>query len=98
MRFEFRSKELLLLYTEEKDAHRYPPGIVDSFFEVMAVIASATSEADIRALKSLHYEKLSHDRAGQYSLRLNKQFRLVFQIEQDEQGKCLWVMEITDYH
>ena len=98
MRFEFRDKDLLLLYTDEKNAHRYPSGIVEAFFEVMAIIENATSEADIRAFKSLHFEKLTGNREGQVSLRLNKQYRLIVQIEKDEQGKFLWIIEINDYH
>lgn len=98
MRFEFKTQELLLLYTEEKDAHRYPPGVVDGFFKAMQVIASATSERDIRALKSLHFEKLSGNRAGQFSLRLNKQYRLIVQIKEDEQGRIVFIIEIVDYH
>jgi proteic killer suppression protein len=98
VRFIFKSKDLLLLYTEEKNAHRYSAGVVDAFFEVMSVITSATSEADFRALKSLHYEKLKGARAGQISLRLNKQYRLIIQNELDEQGKIIWVIEIVDYH
>lgn len=98
MRFEFKDKNLLLLYTEEKNAHRYPPGVVDSFFEVMDVIAAAAGENDLRALKSLHFEKLRGDRSEQKSLRLNDQYRLIIQIEKDEQGKLLWIIEIVDYH
>lgn len=98
MRFEFKDKALLLLYTEEKNAHRYPPGVVEAFFDVMAIIASATSEADIRAFKGLHFEKLSGNRKGQGSLRLNDQYRLIVQVEKDEQSKVLWIIEIVDYH
>ena len=98
MRFVFKTKDLLLLFTEEKNAHRYPSGVVEAFFDVMAIIGNATSEADIRAFKSLHFEKLSGDRAGQVSLRLNKQYRLIVQIKKDEHGKLLWIIEIVDYH
>ena len=98
MRFIFKDKDLLLLYSEEKNAHRYPAGVVDAFFDVMAIIENATNEADIRAFKSLHFEKLIGNRAGQVSLRLNKQYRLIIQIEKDEQGKLLWIIEINDYH
>jgi toxin HigB-1 len=98
VRFEFKDKDLLLLYTEEKNAHRFPPGVVEAFFDVMAIIESAISEMDIRAFKSLRFEKLVGNRAGQFSLRLNIQYRLIIQIEKDEQGKLLWIIEINDYH
>jgi len=96
--FEFKARNLLLLYTEEKDAHRYPPDVVEGFFEVMAIIDNAKNESDIRAFKYLHFEKLRGSRAGQHSLKLNKQFRLIVKIEEDEHGKLLWIIEIVDYH
>jgi proteic killer suppression protein len=98
VRFIIKDKDLFLLYTEEKNAHRYPSGVVDAFFDVMAVVENATNEADIRAFKSLHFEKLHGTRTGQISLRLNKQYRLIIQIEHDKYGKLLWIIEIVDYH
>lgn len=98
MHFEFKNKGLLLLYTKGKNAHHYSEGLVDAFFEVMAIIANAKNENDIRAFKSLHYEKLSGNRAGQISLRLNKQYRLIIQVTKDENGKSIWIIEIADYH
>jgi proteic killer suppression protein len=98
VRFEFKDKDLLLLYTEEKNAHRYPSGVVEAFFDVMAILESAINETDIRAFKSLRFEKLAGNRAGQHSLRLYKQYRLIIQIENDEKGKLLWIIEIVDYH
>jgi proteic killer suppression protein len=95
-----RSKKLQRLYTDEAGAERYPPEVVDAFFDKMAVIAAANHENDLRALKGLHFEKLKGDRGnrGHYSLRLNKQYRLTFTIETDELGKLLCILDIEDYH
>lgn len=98
MRFEFKDKNLLLLYKEEKNAHRYPAGVVEAFFDIMAIISSASNEMDIRAFKSLHYEKLKGDRAEQISLKLNKQYRLILEIKKDQNDKKIWIIEIVDYH
>ena len=98
MRFCFADKKLEKLYTEEKDAHKYPDGVVDAFFDVMAVIAAAKDERDLRRLKGLRYEKLKGQRGHQRSLRLNSQFRLVVEREEDEEGRFLWIVGIEDYH
>jgi len=98
LRFQFRSRKLFLLYSEEKGAHRYPPAVVDAFFEVMAVIDSAVDERDLRNSKSLHYKKLKGQRRGQHSMRLNDQFRLVLEWQEDEHGKYLLIVNIEDYH
>jgi len=38
LRFIFANKKLELLYTDRVGATRYPPGVVDAFFETMFVI------------------------------------------------------------
>lgn len=99
MRFKFKKNKIELLYTEEKNAHKYP-GVVDDFFEVMAIIAAAESEQDLYANKGLRFEKLSGKRGkeNQRSLRLNKQWRLIVVLEKDEDGKYVLIIDIEDYH
>ncbi len=98
MRFRFENRKLEELYTSEAGAKKYPAGVVDAFFEVMATIDAATDERDLRELKSLHFEVLKGDRAGQRSLRLNKQYRLIVRLERDVSGGLVVVIEIVDYH
>ncbi|MGL4880659.1 MAG: type II toxin-antitoxin system RelE/ParE family toxin [Waterburya sp.] len=99
MRFKFKKNKIELLYTEEKNAHKYPR-VVDDFFEVMAIIAAAESEQDLYANKGLRFEKLSGKRGkeNQRSLRLNKQWRLIVILEKDELGKYVLIVDIEDYH
>ena len=97
MRFVFASKTLEALYTDEFGAAKYPPEDVEAFFEKMAAIRAASNESDLRALKSLHFEKLRGGR-GERSIRLNTQFRLTLTIETDDQGKLLRILDIEDYH
>jgi proteic killer suppression protein len=98
MRFKFKDRKLEALYTSEKGAHKYSHSVVEAFFEAVAVIEAATDERDLRAIKSLHYEKLVGDRSGQRSLRLGGQFRLIVTPVKDEQGDIIWIIEIADYH
>jgi proteic killer suppression protein len=98
LRFFFANTRLERLYTTEQGARRYPPGVVDAFFEVMDVIANAADERDLYALKSLHYEKLKGRRSHQRSVRLNDQFRLILEREQDDEGRFFWIIQIEDYH
>lgn len=98
MRFAFADNKLKKLYTEEKGAHKYPAGVIDTFFDVMAIIANAPDERDLYNLKSLHYEKLRGERSHQRSLRLNRQFRLIIEKVEDKHGRFLWIISIEDYH
>jgi len=49
-------------------------------------------------MKSLHFEKLKRKRRHEYSMRLNKQFRLIYRIEKAGQHNQLVVTGIEDYH
>jgi toxin HigB-1 len=97
--FRFKDKKLEALYTEEKNAHKYP-NVVDDFFEVMAIIDAVADERELYALKGLHFEKLAGQRGkqGQRSLRLNKQWRLIVALDKDQAGSYLQIIDIEDYH
>ena len=59
---------------------------------------AAIDENDLRARKSYRFEKLRGKRSSDYSIRLNDQFRLTFQIEKEEGGNRLVILDIEDYH
>ena len=76
----------------------YAANLVRAFRMRMQAIRAASNENDLRALKSLRFEKLKGDRKYQYSMRLNDQFRLIFQIEESARGNTIVVLAIEDYH
>ena len=98
MRFHFADKKLHDLYTEERDAHKYPEGVVEAFFDVVGVIAAAEDERDLRRLKGLRFEQLKGQRSHQRAMRLNDQYRLVVEREEDEKGRLFRIVSIEDYH
>lgn len=98
MEFRFKTKKLEVLYTSKQGAQKYPEGVVHGFFTTMALIAGATDLRDLYAIRSRNFEKLQGDREGQYSMRLNDQYRLILELEEDEQGKYLLIVQIVDYH
>ena len=52
--------------------------------------------ADLAALNSNWLEALARDRKGQYSIRINEQWRICFRWAKDEPGPAN--VEIVDYH
>lgn len=98
MRIAFRDLRLERSYLTGVNHARLGTNVFKSFVEKVAFIASAPDEKTLYNTKSLHYELLKGDRVGQRSIRLNKQFRLVFTIEQDDEGKFVWIIEVVDYH
>ncbi|MBX3177861.1 MAG: type II toxin-antitoxin system RelE/ParE family toxin [Candidatus Hydrogenedentes bacterium] len=64
----------------------------------MQFILNAPDERSFRTMKSFHFEELRGDRQGQHSIRLNRQYRLVFRFEGVSPEKRLVVLAVEDYH
>ena len=60
----------------------------------LQVLDSATCLDDLSGLPSNRLEALAGDRKGQYSIRINKQWRLCFEWREDGPHN----IEIVDYH
>jgi proteic killer suppression protein len=56
----------------------------------------ATTLRDIGSVKGHHLEALSGNRAGQYSIRINDQYRVCFEWPDDRTGAI--EIEVVDYH
>jgi proteic killer suppression protein len=61
--------------------------------EKLRILNTAESLRDL-SLPGLRLEKLTGDRSGQYSIRVNNQFRLCFRWKDDGAHN----VELTDYH
>jgi proteic killer suppression protein len=72
--------------------------VVRAFRKRLQLIRAAPDERDFYALKSLHFEKLKGAREGQYSIRLNAQWRLILRFTKREEKKVVVIVAITDYH
>jgi proteic killer suppression protein len=98
VRIDFLDKKLQALYMLEKGSRRLDPEVYEAFLEVVAAVQAAKSPQDLRALKSLHYEKLKGDRKADRSLRLHKGYRLIVREQRDADGIYIEIIEIDDYH
>ena len=62
----------------------------------LEILDAATGLADLGGLPSNRLEALKGDRAGQYSIRINQQWRICFEWPQGDLGPSK--VEIVDYH
>jgi proteic killer suppression protein len=60
----------------------------------LEILDAADSLNDLAALPSNRFEPLAGDRKGQYSISINKQYRICFTWPLDGPEK----VELTDYH
>jgi len=62
----------------------------------LEILDAAVTLADLAGLPSNRPEALSGDRAGQYSIRINQQWRICFEWSESASGPSN--VEIVDYH
>ena len=58
------------------------------------MIDNAENIQDLKVPPSNHLEKLSGDRTGQYSIRINDQYMICFTMDNNN----IYDVEIVDYH
>ena len=69
-------------------------GFTDQATRRLTVLNNASSLRDMAALPSNRLETLSGDRTGQYSIRINRRWRICFRWEDNGPHD----VEIVDYH
>lgn len=71
-------------------------GIEQQAWKRLRILGAASSLKVLRALRSNRLEALKGDRAGQYSVRINDQWRICFKWPKGSSGPTH--VEIVDYH
>lgn len=89
----FADKETEKIYSGHF-SRRLPTDIQRTALRKLIYMAGAQSVNDLRIPPSNHLERLHGDRDGQYSIRINEQYRICFTVQ--EQGFA--DVEIIDYH
>ncbi len=98
MELEFDDEELDGLSRNESSDHRFPPGIGRIFRKRIQYLRASPDERALYAMNSLNYEQLKGKRKGEYSVRLNQQYRIVFRYTEGKASKKIIVMSVEDYH
>jgi len=89
----FDDKETELIWDGERSA-RYPITIQHIARRKLRMIHNAQSITDLRVPPGNHLEKLSGDLIGYHSIRINRQWRIIFQWINEE----AFNVRIIDYH
>ena len=89
----FRDKDTERLFLRER-VKRFAPALQRVALRKLALLDAAPSLQDLRVPPGNRLEKLAGNRAGQYSIRINDQWRLCFRWSEGE----VHDVEITDYH
>lgn len=98
MRVIIEDSYLAILYKEGKSAGKpkFSRDIELCFIKRVIQMEQAPNTNSLRELKSLHFEKLSGELEGKYSIRVNKAFRIVFRIEKEGNNLRLEVICVEE--
>ena len=89
----FKDKETEKIYRQEV-SRKIPRDIQQVAIRKLRMLNNTKNINDLRVPPANRLEKLSGNRAGQYSIRINDQWRICFTWKSGE----AFEVEITDYH
>jgi len=89
----FRDPEVEKLFKRE-GSRKLPGDIQRAALRKLVMLDAAETLDDLRILPANRLEKLSGDRRGQFSIRVNDQWRICFRWKDGEASD----VEIVDYH
>ena len=75
-------------------SRKLPENIQKTALRKLLYMDSAKNLNDLRVPPANHLEQLRGERQGQYSIRINDQYRICFSVDDD----CFFDVEIVDYH
>ncbi len=75
----FRDGWLRDFFMEDIRSRKIPADIENRLFRKIQMIDDATSDRDLRVPPGNHFEKLKGNLEGFYCIRVNRQWRLIFQ-------------------
>lgn len=98
MRVIIEDEYLAKLYVNGKTdgKPKFSKDIEFGFIKRVVQIEQAVNTNTLRALKSLHFEKLSGNLEGKYSIRVNKGFRIILRVEKDGDNVRLEIICIEE--
>ena len=98
MQIVFKQEYLSSLYYNQAadKKHRFQPDVIKKYIKVVNILKHARVVEDLFPFKSLNYEKLSGDKAGIESVRVNDKYRLEFFTEATEGEVIVTVCNILE--
>ena len=89
----FRDRETERIFQRTR-SRKLPSDIQQTALRKLRMLNRSTTLADLRVPPANRLEKLRGDRAGQYSIRINDQWRICFTWRNGDAHN----VEIVDYH
>ena len=76
--------------------HRFQPEIIKRYQQRIDLLISVPGPETLYQYNSLHFELLTGDRAGLYSIRINNKYRIEFSLEKEDEESLLTICNIVE--
>jgi toxin HigB-1 len=93
--------EYLFVNGRSRGKPQFSSDIERMFVKRVIQLSSAQNSNDLRAIKSLHFEKLSSNYAGKYSIRINDRYRIILRLEKETENvkvETVCIEELSDHY
>ena len=98
MQIEYADCDLERLATDLGFTAGFGREIVKGFRKRIQSIEAALDERDLHNVRGNRYEKLKGKRDHEHSMRINDQWRLIFEIKPSKPGNIILITKVEDYH
>jgi proteic killer suppression protein len=102
MRVEFKTEYLAELYETPLDdiKGKQPFGreIIKQYKKKVQILVGLTKIEQLRQFRGLNFEYLKGDRKGECSIRLNDQYRLLFELKNGNEIEIILINEISKHY
>ena len=95
----FEEEYLRELYVDGKSSnkkHRYQPDIIRRYQKGIRALISAESKEALYVHRALHFEALRGDRNGQFSIKVNDQYRIIFTMRETSEDPIVTICNIEE--
>ena len=98
MKVRIADKRLEHIDSGQEQKAKLSEALVKAVKHKLAIMRAAPDERTLRNWRSLHYEKLQGGGVDERSIRLNDQWRFVFQLVAEDNEPVITDLSIQDYH
>ncbi len=98
MKVRYADDDLSLVETNQAHRLKLPVQVVQAARRKIRLLREAEDERDLYAMMSLHYEKLKGKLEGKRSIRINDQWRIILEIDQECEPLELVILEISNHY
>ena len=97
MDIEFRNRRLERFYSVKSAARKLPVPVAEAYVDAIDLLRAARDLNALRAVKGLRLERLVEgSRKGQYSIRLNRQWRLI--LKEGDSSTVVIVWDVNNHY